>query len=371
MGREVALGAEDMYGRAKAGAEYAWEKAVNAAHAAEDEAARLVDEAHRLDDEATKKGAKVGDKLRQKAFELRDEADRLDDEATKKGAEVRQKASELYKTARHDIKLFFNDAEGDYLACPFANLKPPDCDKLADASDKAMLANHVYWAGKRDGKPPELPKGYSFLDPETLQGRAALEKLGVKPEDLEPSQSNFRAAIYQKTDPHGNPVYVVSFRGTQPESGQDWWNNAEQSVGLPSDYYDKAKVLARTVDLTSRGSVEFTGHSLGGGLASAAAAATGKPAITYNAAGLHANNAGGYRENPAPVDAYYVPGDFLSGVQDNIGGPQPYGNRHRLPSDPPPWKSFWDCLNPVDKHGMDWVEYGIKVWRKELGCPET
>lgn len=69
----------------------------------------------------------------------------------------------------------------------------------------------------------------------------------------------------------------------------------------------------------------FTGHSLGGGLASAAAYATGANAMTMNAAGLHSRyrNAG---FKPS-INAYYSHTDILSLLQDLTPLPNSAGRR--------------------------------------------
>ena len=76
-----------------------------------------------------------------------------------------------------------------------------------------------------------------------------------------------------------------------------------------------------------------TGHSLGGGLASAASVVTGATGVTFNAAGLHENSLRMYFENdPAElaaalaryqnpqglVTAYTVDWDFLSNFQERL-----------------------------------------------------
>lgn len=92
----------------------------------------------------------------------------------------------------------------------------------------------------------------------------------------------------------------------------------------------------RAVELARRGvdggaTLTTTGHSLGGGLASAASVVTGRSAITFNAAGLHENTLRMYFEgDPAELAAslsrygnpnglvtcYTVDWDFLSNFQD-------------------------------------------------------
>ena len=84
------------------------------------------------------------------------------------------------------------------------------------------------------------------------------------------------------------------------------------------------------------------GHSLGGGIASAAAARHGAPATTFNAAGLHDKTAerDGIAPNTDNVDAIYVDGDILSGIQDNttLVAPRAAGNRTQLsPADSLTW----------------------------------
>ena len=68
--------------------------------------------------------------------------------------------------------------------------------------------------------------------------------------------------------------------------------------------------------------VTFVGHSLGGGLATAAAAVFQRPAVTFNAAGVHpwtvSEHGRGTLDNINQlVDAFRVQGEFLSTIQDS------------------------------------------------------
>jgi len=87
---------------------------------------------------------------------------------------------------------------------------------------------------------------------------------------------------------------VMAFRGSEPLSLEDWAEDVEQAFG-DSEQYEHAVIAAR--DLQSQldaynaehgtdKQLSFTGHSLGGGLATAAALATGNEAIVFDAAGL-------------------------------------------------------------------------------------
>lgn len=87
---------------------------------------------------------------------------------------------------------------------------------------------------------------------------------------------------------------VIAFRGTEPLSVTDWIQNYRQVLG-GSEQYRAAIDLAKQEQelLKERNArdgtdihLEFTGHSLGGGLATAAALATGNEAIVFDAAGI-------------------------------------------------------------------------------------
>ncbi|MDE0451524.1 MAG: Ig-like domain-containing protein [Gammaproteobacteria bacterium] len=124
-------------------------------------------------------------------------------------------------------------------------------------------------------------------------------------------QRGFAAALYKI-----NGHYYLVFRGTQGGSFRNWWANLRQALGFPSSQYKQAIELAQAVYQKLRGNVTFVGHSLGGGLASAARfAIAGSRAITFNAAGLHSR----YRtDEPGEIRAHHIRGDPLSVVQDLV-----------------------------------------------------
>ena len=145
-----------------------------------------------------------------------------------------------------------------------------------------------------------------------------LESLGVK---YDPKHG-FAAALYQR-----DGQYYLAFRGSQKEWA-DWGTNLGQGAGLRSSQYDQAVELAKAVHEATGGNVVLVGHSLGGGLASAGAYATGADAVTFNASGLSRRN----RRGPGgDIRAHYIKGDLLSVLQDltPIIAPSAAGTRIR------------------------------------------
>ncbi|MGK6354109.1 lipase family protein [Sphingomonas sp. DT-207] len=233
----------------------------------------------------------------------------------------------------------------------------------------ALMADDVY------NDIPAPPPGYRVAT------ESDLARIGLSPQDLSSPQSAFRARVYLSGE-GASAQYVVSFRGSTDAS--DWKANAQQAVGLPSDQYARALMLAKAIGRHPDANVTLTGHSLGGGLASAAALASGRDAATFNAAGLsdatidRARAIRGNTDSPAPeIAAFYVRGEILSAVQDGgdrvlgaifggpLGGlladaPEAYGDRIPLDAVRPQGQS-WYQDNPVARHGMDWVLSSLPV----------
>jgi hypothetical protein len=208
--------------------------------------------------------------------------------------------------------------------------------------EMAGLAADVYQAAKGEGEPPA---GWMRASehPDLLKEYARQSGMTDKQlmNMLQPENSGFRAEIYLPDPSVLGPGYkpTLVFKGSSGEvkmpdgtlrdtTGEDFAaNNFPQSVGLETDYYDRAMRLALKL---KGGGIDFeiAGHSLGGGLASAAAAVTGARATTLNAAGLHPATAQRFAEqNPGVrvydtqriVTAYQVSGELLNnGIQENV-----------------------------------------------------
>lgn len=89
------------------------------------------------------------------------------------------------------------------------------------------------------------------------------------------------AAIY--VNEYGD--IVVVFAGTGDAA--DVKTDVQHGRGVVTGQHEFAMDLAVSLEERYPGRVIFTGHSLGGGLASTASLATGAPAITFNAAGVN------------------------------------------------------------------------------------
>ncbi|AML60122.1 Phospholipase A1 [Serratia rubidaea] len=191
------------------------------------------------------------------------------------------------------------------------------------AVEKAKLAQNVYGI---DGRPintretiPNVPEGWRDIS----NNKNALDRLGLWPELLydHADQPDFFARVYAP-DPtvFGNAMEpTVVFRGTRMEKLVDWGNNLGQGADFHSVYYEKSVAIGDRLKKTS-GNVSIAGHSLGGGLASAAAVASGKPAWTFNAAGLNAGTVEKYGGSAigdgSKIAAYRVHGEVLTKLQE-------------------------------------------------------
>jgi hypothetical protein len=128
----------------------------------------------------------------------------------------------------------------------------------------------------------------------SLQPKNAHDDLGVRElrRDLlgrNSSVAGFKAMVYQDYIT-GEDQYVLAFGGTDPLDGADWYTDFVQGFGYgaPEQYFAAMAIgdaLARSPGIP-RGNLVATGHSLGGGLASAAAVVGDTRADTFNAAWL-------------------------------------------------------------------------------------
>jgi hypothetical protein len=200
--------------------------------------------------------------------------------------------------------------------------------KLYHDQGMSALANDVYHHTATACSTPPVGWTRASEDP------AILAQYGLTQADLAPEGSKFRAELYIP-DPAvlgADARPVLSYKGTDVTSPVDWANNFTQGVGQPTDFYNRAMDLAMEVNKATDGQFEITGHSLGGGMATAASAVTGADATTFNSSGLHDSTAREYlaQHNREPIDvadritAYHVDGDVLTGIQQAASGISPH-----------------------------------------------
>src|SRR5690606_27177132 len=100
-----------------------------------------------------------------------------------------------------------------------------------------------------------------------------------------------------------------------------------QSAGVGTAQVNNAVDLAHQVENAFGGdNVIYTGHSMGGALAGAAAAATGSTSVVFNAQGVHDNTLARLGLDPAATRsamaqnsrAYGVDGDWATHLQNDI-----------------------------------------------------
>lgn len=249
------------------------------------------------------------------------------------------------------------------LAAPASTPAPataaPDTTR---AQESALLAADVY------NDRPSPPPGFRVAD------QGDLDRLNLTASMLEQPGSSFRARVYV-TGQGADERYVVAFRGSQ--SGEDWLNNAQQATGSDSESYNKALAIGQRLS-RSEAPVTLAGHSLGGGLASAAAIASGRPADTFNASGLHGDTirdagriATAAGRSAGAVEAFHVRGEALTAAQQGTDGwlwgradlPNAYGTSRELPFEVPDGKNWLERHNPIDRHMIDWVLAGAAALR--------
>lgn len=102
------------------------------------------------------------------------------------------------------------------------------------------------------------------------------------------SSSGFLARAYTNTK--GSGEIVIAYAGTTSEEGMkstDWWKgNIPGATGaaLPAQVLDAAKFYLDIRKANPNATITFTGHSLGGGLASLMAVLFNRPAYTFDEA---------------------------------------------------------------------------------------
>lgn len=236
-------------------------------------------------------------------------------------------AGELQRPAPTGVLSGFTEQEQEEIVGSITN------DNIIDSLDAAVLASLTYLIDvdadddrvrtRLNAESLAEDISYEIVD---IDG---LEALGLDPAEFSDTESGFSATLFRSVE---TGEYVLGFRGT--DEARDFVDNVIQGLGAFTPQYILAELLANEVNMAVQGNLSFVGHSLGGGLASAAALATGRPAQTFNAAGLSQGEQNRierrFGEHSPTVTAYYVEGEILSAFQDNSPAPNAFGNRIAL-----------------------------------------
>lgn len=187
---------------------------------------------------------------------------------------------------------------------------------------------------------------YVFFDANGL--RAARYACGAYEEndifnkgELLPGGTDGFAAVKFTDEVEG--VTYVAFRGTELTSREDWGNNIGQFFGKEASQYKQAIDLAKKMHQETGGKVIFVGHSLGGGLATAAAHATGGRAIVFNPSTVSEEYG---RGSGGVIETHIVLGDYLTGLQEG-----PLGRA--LGPGPAEGKRTWHFPSHLDTHACE------------------
>lgn len=155
--------------------------------------------------------------------------------------------------------------------------------------------------------------------------------------DLLQRGEQWRGIVYERGD-----EMVMAWAGNL---GGDEGLVIAQEFGVPMPEFLEAAAIGRAlVQQFPDKKISFAGHSMGGGFASAAAVATGKPAVLFNGQALHRNTLqaiGG--EGPGEIRHYQVAFDYATMMQSLPFFPKPMGQKIKLPN------LGWD---PMTAHNM-------------------
>lgn len=156
-----------------------------------------------------------------------------------------------------------------------------------DVRAAAAMCQYAYYylnKGRKLKERAELIGGWAPMTKQDVENEIGF---GIY-ERFERKVSGFNSMIFKKKK-NGVNYYAYCTEGTEMSSIKDWFSNISQGlIGLAPQYtysVQNAKMLDKAIG--NKSVLWFIGHSLGGGLASNNSLATGRHAITFNAAGLN------------------------------------------------------------------------------------
>jgi len=202
----------------------------------------------------------------------------------------------------------------------------PEKERLDAAADRLAQNNRAVEDGRLAASTSE---GGVYDDAGAPEGWSRVTGDDLPPElrnaTFNDPVSGFQAAVYRNEI---DGTYRLVFRGSEPSTilqneGNDWTRaNLMQGLGYESQQYTQAVELSKQFsEAYGDAATGLAGHSLGGGLATAGSLASGIPANTFNASGLHEDTIARYGldANQAGdlINAYQVNHDLLTDLQEH------------------------------------------------------
>jgi putative lipase involved disintegration of autophagic bodies len=201
-------------------------------------------------------------------------------------------------------------------------------DELDNAINMANLSARVYddlWDEALDVIAPLL---FTTLD---FEGNTLDYELI---ETYDDNWDGFDAQLFYNED---QDTYVLVFRGTEALSISDWLTDLTQTltdyIDLDVTQYQQAVTIAQELQETYGDSLQFTGHSLGGGLAMVAGLATGLQTTCFEAAGVTASTLTSLgisdddiAENQGAITHFNLEYDPLSDFDGEMNNEAPFYN---------------------------------------------
>lgn len=253
------------------------------------------------------------------------------------------------------------------------NLNDGNCALLSSANDRnnkniipdaAALSNNVYFLYSNQQNCYQTQSGWNdsngwyILRRDKQHPRIIQEFFNQIKVVFNDVQSGFNSMIfYQTTSKNSDKNYRIAYvtQGTDFKEWRDWQANLGQGAHFNphNPYFNKITRLlqnkqyplslknAQNIDSAVKkfqGIVElyFMGHSLGGGLATQNAVATGRPAITFNAASLSPETLASYALNyrklmsSEKLVSIYMAGEVLSTPISTLLGLSKPGIRYKI-----------------------------------------
>ncbi|MDY0281641.1 MAG: RHS repeat-associated core domain-containing protein [Salinivirgaceae bacterium] len=217
----------------------------------------------------------------------------------------------------------------------------PMVEKYAGISPYAYCMNNPVRLIDPDGKEPTPNEAIALIKHINNYFKGDLIgdwKLDKSYDDR--NQSGFTGGMYSRIKDDGDTEYAFVTRGSdidfsklnRESTRKDWENNLGQLSGA-TEQYKKSVSIARKLSSDIKDELTFVGQSLGGGLASANALATGRRGITFNAAGLSEATLKDLSLNnkSANITAWIMKGEIADYLQSMTPGVnRAYGRRVEL-----------------------------------------